>query len=594
MLRRTSTRSVRYRCVRLLLIAIGLVSFVVGLKLVNDYFAADEKDFLTIEERHWLRDNGESIVLATDPRWQPDKAVEDQRIYEGLIADFTTLLEHKLGMRFRRLRARYWVDVLDAEMKGEVDIHPVLIQSPERDKDWLFTDPYIRIPVVVVMRAAMKEKFSPQAMKTMRMGVGYGYGMAEFVDERCEGFNIVPVESDRFGLIKASLGEIDLMVTDLASAAHYIEKEGLTNLRLAATMGSLYEFRLASRRDKPVLHEILKKALAQISRREREEIYQRWITFDTTPFFRSPQFWSSAAVAGVSVLGIVGAILGWNISLKRQVMLMTGDLRNELAERRRAEKALGLVHASLERRVDERTMELACANEALQKEIKERAEMARDILRISSGERARIGRDLHDSISQQLVGVSLWARTLDDQLAESQPEDAELAKKISTELESAIDQTRFIVKGLLPVDIMQHGLVAALDHLVRDASRLWEIDCTFSCDNEEACRIEDNSFATNLYRIAQEGVNNACKHSKATSVTVSLHMEGNRGEMRVKDNGTGIVKRAASRGMGLRIMRYRAEIAGGGLEVCSVPDAGTEIICRFERNPELAFAGADT
>jgi len=561
--------------------------------LVAGRFRSRETAFLSLDERHWLREYGDSIVLAEDPRWRPDQAVEEQRIYEGLTADFTTLIEHKLGVRFKRLRARFWVDVLDAEMRGRVDIHPVLVRTAERDRNWLFTDPYIKIPVVVVMRASLKNSFSPEKMKTMRMGVGYGYGIAEFVSQKCKDYNIVPIESDRFGLIKTSLGEVDLMITDLASASHYIEKEGLTNLRLAATMGSLYEFSFASRRDKPILHEILKKALKQITRKEREEIYDRWIAFGTTPFYKSRQFWYSAAAAGAAVLLLLVAILTWNMALKRQVFLTTLDLRRELLERKRAEKALTEAHAGLEKRVEERTVELAQANAALQNEIHERARMANDILGISSGERARIGRDLHDSIGQQLVGVTLWSKTLEEHLEEESSQQAELARKISREIESVIAQTRFIVGGLLPVDILEHGLVAALDRLAKDTAKMFDLDCAFTCEDEESCRIADNALSTNIYRVAQEAVGNACKHGKAGRINISLDVKNGQGKLVVSDDGLGIPKDQANRGMGLKIMRYRAEIASGGLFVTSSPEKGTKVVCQFQASPQLDFHGPE-
>ena len=422
--------------------------------------------------------------------------------------------------------------------------------------------------MIVVMRASLKDEFSPKTMPTFKMGVGGGYGIDAFVEEHCEGYNIVQVESDRFGLIKTAMGEIDLMITDLASASYYIEREGLTNLRLAATMGSLYEFSFATRRDNPILHSIINKALKEITREERRAIYDRWIVFDVKPFYRNRTFWYSAGLALLTVIIVFGVVIAWNITLKVEVASKTRELQN--------------ARDRLEERVAERTEQLAEANAALQRDIEERAEMARDILHISGNERARIGRDLHDSIGQEMVGVTLLSRAVEEDLAEDRPEDAVRAGKIADLVENIVAGMKRIVRGLLPVDIMDKGLVVALGLLARESEAMYGVACRFTCEDEEACRLSDNALATNLYRVAQEAVGNAAKHASANTIEIALRVEGGKGELTVSDDGHGIEKKEGGSGMGLKIMRYRAELARGGLSVRSSAENGTEVVCRFD------------
>ncbi len=535
------------------------------------------KDFLTSEERAWINDYYRGIVVAPDPRWKSDTGVEEQQIYQGLTSDFMALIERKLGVRFLRLYTQSWEQVLEAEARGEIDIHPVLVKSRERTKDWEFTEPYIRIPMIVVMRAALKDSFSEKTMKNFKMGVGSGYGIGAFVDEHCKEYNIVPVESDRFGLIKTAMGEIDLMITDLASASYYIEREGLTNLRLAATMGSLYEFSFATRRDNPILHSILNKALKQITREERRALYDRWIVFNTKPFYRSRTFWYSAGGVLLSVMVMLGVIIAWNLTLKVEVESKTRELQN--------------ARDRLEGRVVERTRQLAEANVALQRDIEGRAEMARDILHISGNERARIGRDLHDSIGQEMVGVTFLSRAVEGDLADERPDDAARVGRIADQVETIIAGMKRIVRGLLPVDIMDKGLVVALGHLAHEAEDMYGVKCRFACDDEEACRISDNALATNLYRIAQEAVSNAAKHASAKTIEVQLVVEHGNGVLAISDDGHGMQRRDGGSGMGLKIMRYRAELARGGLSIRSDAESGTEIVCRFDPMANVDPAG---
>lgn len=562
------------RIMRQTLLVLGLLALAYG---GWQRLARRQKDFLTPEERHWLKSNDQRLVVATDPRWQPDQSVEDQQIYKGLIDDFLVLVERKLGVRFLRLYTQSWEQTMDAEARGEIDIHPVLVKSDRRSEAWYFTDPYMRIPVIVVMRAAIRDSFSPEIMPRLKMGVGHGYGIKAFVQEHGgDTYNLVPVESDRFGLIKAALGEIDLMVTDLASASYYIEQEGLTNLRLAATLGSLYEFRFASRRDRPLLNTILNKALAQITREERRRIYDRWIVFDVQPFYQSRNFWYTAGGVLLLVAVVLGIVLMWNATLKVEVSIKT--------------RALQRARDELEQRVEERTGQLAEANAALQREIAERTEMANDMLHISGNERARIGRDLHDSIGQQMVGIAFLSRALASRLQAREASDAEAAGRIGDQIEMLIADMKRIVRGLLPVDVMDKGLVVAVARLARETAQLHDVECVFECVDEEACRIADNSMATNLYRIVQEALGNAVKHARGvTRVQISLDVQDDVGMLVVEDDGSGIPEKREHAGMGLKIMRYRAALAGGSLSVASKNGGGTRIECRFDP----AFALAD-
>jgi signal transduction histidine kinase len=561
------------RIVRQTLLVLGLLAVVYG---GWQRLARHQKDFLTPEERQWLMSNDQRLVVAADPRWQPDRSVEDQQIYKGLIDDFLVLVERKLRVRFLRLYTQSWEQTMEAEARGEIDIHPVLVKSERRSDAWSFSDPYMRIPVIVVMRASMKDSFSPEIMPRLKMGVGRGYGIEAFMQEHGgDAYNLVPVESDRFGLIKASLGEIDLMVTDLASASYFIEQEGLTNLRLAATLGSLYEFRFASRRDRPLLDTILNKALAQITREERRRILDRWIVFDVQPFYQSRSFWYTAGGVLLVVAVVLGSVLMWNATLKMEVAVKT--------------RALQRAHDELEQRVKERTGQLAEANTALQREIAERAQMANDILHISGNERARIGRDLHDSIGQQMVGIAFLSRALESRLQSRDATDAEAAGRIGDQIETLIADMKSIVSGLLPVDVMDKGLVVAVARLARETAHLHGIDCVFECVDEDACRIADNAMATNLFRIVQEAIGNAVKHARGvTRVRILLDVQDGIGMLVIEDDGCGIPEQREHAGMGLKIMRYRAELAGGHLSVVSTEGGGTRVECRFDPVVELA------
>ena len=122
------------------------------------------------------------------------------------------------------------------------------------------------------------------------------------------------------------------------------------------------------------------------------------------------------------------------------------------------------------------------------------------------------------------------------------------------------------------------GLMSALQELAANSGRMFHINCDFECS--QPVLIRDHSAATHLYRIAQEAVSNAINHGKAHRVRISLKSAGGRIILSVKDDGSGIPKELPdNRGMGLRIMQYRAGMIGGATMVERDLEGGTSVTC---------------
>ncbi len=218
-------------------------------------------------------------------------------------------------------------------------------------------------------------------------------------------------------------------------------------------------------------------------------------------------------------------------------------------------------------------------------DITERKILEKQLSTVSAREQQRIGHEIHDELGQQLTGLSFLAKSLERRLGDQELPEVLDAAAIAEGIQSSIGEVRRLVRGLAPVDFDEHGLMVALEHLTDNTSHRSGVECRFTAAFE--VRIPDNSIATQLYRIAQEAVNNAVKHAKATRIDVSLIGHEGMILLRVHDNGVGIsreTKREDSRG--LAIMRYRANVMGADLEVKSSSSLGTEITCVVRLAPE--------
>ncbi|MEA3188919.1 MAG: two-component system, LuxR family, sensor kinase FixL [Chthoniobacter sp.] len=213
------------------------------------------------------------------------------------------------------------------------------------------------------------------------------------------------------------------------------------------------------------------------------------------------------------------------------------------------------------------------------RDITDQKRLEREVLEIVDLEKRRIGQDLHDDLCQYLVGISLLANVLHDNLKKKHIAEAEDALQINELVRQAVAKARSITKGLAPLELAGSGLMNALDELAMTVQRLFNIDSTFSCP--APVEIADPSAAAHLYRIAQEATHNAAKHCKGDSVTIRL-LKTNEGiVLSVEDNGVGCGENGPppSSGLGLHTMQYRARVIGATLEYLPNETGGTTVRC---------------
>jgi PAS domain S-box-containing protein len=213
------------------------------------------------------------------------------------------------------------------------------------------------------------------------------------------------------------------------------------------------------------------------------------------------------------------------------------------------------------------------------RDVTERRRLEKEVVEISRREREAVGRDLHDSLGQQLSGLSLLCAGLRDQLASKGLPEAAEAERIAALLGASVGQTRRIAQGLCLVELSSTGISAALESLADHVSAVFTVNCRYVQDGKDV--IPRDATASHLYLIAQEAASNAVRHGRAKSIVIELRTRGGLGQLQIRDDGCGFtVMPVAVAGLGLRIMRYRADMIDGSLAVTSDP-TGTRVTCKF-------------
>jgi signal transduction histidine kinase len=250
-------------------------------------------------------------------------------------------------------------------------------------------------------------------------------------------------------------------------------------------------------------------------------------------------------------------------------------LQEEIRVRARIEDELNNYKSHLEELVRDRTTELIEANKKLQEEMSER-KRASEVAAVME-ERSRLARELHDSVSQSLYSLTLFAET-GRQLVEKG--DLENLRHCFTEIVSSsqviLKEMRLLMFDLRPAALEEEGLLGALRKRLDSVEQRSGVKAVLNMKGEAklAPAIEEG-----IYRIAQEALNNSLKYSSASNIVISIEFKPDEIVMQISDDGEGFIveEMLQKGGMGLTNMQERAAKLGGSLDILSTPGEGTNI-----------------
>ena len=187
-------------------------------------------------------------------------------------------------------------------------------------------------------------------------------------------------------------------------------------------------------------------------------------------------------------------------------------------------------------------------------------------------ERNRLARELHDSAKQKAFAALAQLGTANGVL----PENPKSARMHLQEAENlvyeVIEELTFLIQEMYPLALKEKGLAASVREYVFDWEGRTDIQVQVSIEHEKRLAL---NIEQAIYRSIQESLSNIARHSKATSVRITLDFLDQEVTAEIVDNGCGFDMKTRQNGMGLRTIRERIESIGGRLKIVSAPDCGT-------------------
>lgn len=235
---------------------------------------------LTKEERDFLVSKG-VLKLCVDPDWMPFEGIKNGK-HIGIAADFFDILKKRSDVKMELYPTKSWQESVEAAKQRKCDVYTLASSTPSRIKYMDFTDPYIKLPLVLATKMNEPYTYNFYALKDKKIGVVGGYAIGEILRQRYPDMNIVDVKNIHDGLKKVERGEIYGYVDNLMVLAYTIQHDFTGMLKISARVNDTVALAIGTRKDEPLLHNIFEKLVHSVSEKEKQEIYNHWVSVEET------------------------------------------------------------------------------------------------------------------------------------------------------------------------------------------------------------------------------------------------------------------------------------------------------------------------
>ncbi|MGD7653467.1 MAG: ATP-binding protein [Verrucomicrobiales bacterium] len=515
---------------------------------------------LTNAEIQWLKDHPK-IKLGFDPEWPPFSFYNSNGEAEGLDIDYLAIIGERLGITFETTRWRNWDETNEHLKLGEIDLVSGIHPTDERKRILLFTESYADFPTAIITRLDGPFFTSIPQMKDHHIASPRSYVTTTQLKSGHPQLFLTETDTLLNALQMVSQGKADFSMANLASASFLIRENGLGNLKIAGMTGSGNSLHFGIRRDLPLLHSSVEKALASIQTKDRTKLLADWVYIprESPNAMRRYAKW---IIAGTALTALVLAAL----------CLHNRRLRTELIERRRIE-------AELRRLNEEKSQFMSMAAHDIGNPL---AAIKIDCQTAISRQQKTPGGE--SSGYQHILKHAQRISNLISSLLDNQPQDP----------------------GKIPFQPRSINLVETVNKVVDSYSLIATrkgIHITHMAPEDPDLRIWADPNP--VMQVLENLISNAVKFSPPSgTVTVTSSLADDRARVEVRDHGPGITEEdrphlfgwfarlsaqptgeESSHGLGLFIVKELMDEMNGKVWVESTPGDGANFIIEFGTRP---------
>ena len=217
------------------------------------------------------------ITIGTDRDWGPFEFFDSVNGYSGMSADYFKLFEKKLGVKFKPEFSDSWASVTRLAEQGKIDLYTCAVATPEREQYMRFTKPYLSFPMALAATEKSAYVGDYSQLEGYTVAVVKDYWSHEFLKTHYPKVKLMVVPNVVDGLSAVIDGRADGYLGNLAVINFNVRKFGMEGIRIVGQFPHHFELAMGVQKSEPILFSIMQKALASVTKAEREEIFSRWV-----------------------------------------------------------------------------------------------------------------------------------------------------------------------------------------------------------------------------------------------------------------------------------------------------------------------------
>lgn len=238
---------------------------------------------LTKQEKNWIKENP-IISFTGDPNWLPYEAFDKKGNYLGIVADHLKLIESNINLEFDHKHVKSWSEALSMATQGNVSVISGDAADKILNKKFKPIEPYLINPIVIVMNEHENYIEDLNLLEGKKIAIIKDYGYTADIYTHYPNIDFIEVENIQDGLNGVSYGSIDALLASNSLARYSISDMQLDNVKIIGKTSVIMEVTLFVDKNKPVLFNILNKAVKSISAKEQNKIIKKWTITNTTTF----------------------------------------------------------------------------------------------------------------------------------------------------------------------------------------------------------------------------------------------------------------------------------------------------------------------
>ena len=275
---------------------------------------ADQHELvLTPEERRFVR-AGRPISFS-EVNWPPLSILAKDGGFQGMIADYLSIITKRSGLRFSFAPSETWSQVLQKYQQGTIDMVPALAREDKVSREIMLSEPFVSFPLVIVTRDNVNYLKDTRELAGRKVAVGRDYTSHHFLSNNYPQIELAPTDDVRQGLLKLSNGQVFAFVGHMAVVIEHMQKLGLKNLKIAGETEYRFDHRIGlDPRLAPAVG-IINKVISSLTQDEHQAIYRKWLSVEYRKGIDYQILWQ--VILGALLL--LGLFVFWNRRLAREV-----------------------------------------------------------------------------------------------------------------------------------------------------------------------------------------------------------------------------------------------------------------------------------